>query len=85
MKKIKDEKLIDFDPNYPTLLPEDWKDKTAPTVYEILATSNTLKRMYAEKVKEIESGKINNEAGEESLRKIATNYQSVKSLLFQPR
>jgi DNA-binding transcriptional regulator PaaX len=85
MKKIKDEKLIDFDPNYPALLPEDWKDKTAPTVYEILATSNTLKRMYAEKVKEIESGKINNEAGEESLRKIATNYQSVKSLLFQPR
>jgi len=84
-KQFKDEKLIDFDPNYPPLLPEDWKDKNAPTVYEILATTNTLKRMYAEKVDEIESGVISNDLGEESLRKIATNYQSVKSLLFQPR
>jgi len=41
--------------------------------------------MYAEKVDEIESGVISNDLGEESLRKIATNYQSVKSLLFQPR
>ncbi len=85
MQQLKDEKLINFDPTYPSLLPEDWKDRSAPTVYEILATSNTLKRMYAEKVKEIESGEINNEVGEESLRKIATNYQTVKSLLFQPR
>ena len=85
MQQLKDEKLINFDPTYPSLLPEDWKDRSAPTVYEILATTNTLKRMYAEKVKEIESGEINNEVGEESLRKISTNYQTVKSLLFQPR
>ena len=85
MNQLKDEKLINFDPSYPFLLPEDWKDRGMPIVYEILATSNTLKRMYAQKVKEIESGKINNEVGEQLLRKIATNYQSVKSLLFQPR
>lgn len=85
MKQLKDEKLINFDPNYPFLLPDDWKDRGAPTVYEILATSNTLKQMYAQKVKEIESGKINNDVGEQLLRKIATNYQSVKSLLFQTR
>lgn len=85
MKQLKDEKLINFDPSYPFLLPEDLKDRGMPTVYEILATSNTLKRMYAQKVKEIESGKINNEVGEQLLRKIATNYQSVKSLLFQTR
>ena len=47
MKQLKDEKLINFDPNYPFLLPDDWKDRRAPTVYEILATSNTLKQMYA--------------------------------------
>ena len=45
MKQLKDEKLINFDPNYPFLLPDDWKDRRAPTVYEILATSNTLKQM----------------------------------------
>ena len=56
MKQLKDEKLIYFDPNYPFLLPDDWKDRRAPTVYEILATSNTLKQMYAQKVKELESG-----------------------------
>ena len=50
----KDDKLIDFDPKYPYILPEDWKDKNSPSVYEILATTNTLKRIYAEKVKEIE-------------------------------
>ena len=37
------------------------------------------------KVKELESGKINNDDGEQLLRRIATNYQSVKSLLFQTR
>ena len=42
----KDEKLIDFDSKYPHTLPEDWKDKLAPTVYEVLATSNTLKKMW---------------------------------------
>ena len=47
----KDDKLIDFDPSYPFLLPENWKDKAAPTVYEILATTNTLKKMYVDKVK----------------------------------
>jgi hypothetical protein len=81
----KDDKLIDFDPKYPYILPEDWKNKNSPSVYEILATTNTLKRMYAEKVKEIEEGAIPNELGEEALRKIATNYQTIKSLLFQSR
>jgi len=41
--------------------------------------------MYGDKVKEIEEGIIDHDLGEESLRKIATNYQSVKSLLFQSR
>ena len=81
----KDDKLIDFDPKYPYILPEDWKDKNSPSVYEILATTNTLKRMYAEKVKEIEEGVITNELGEEALRNIATNYQTIKLLLFQSR
>ena len=81
----KDDKLIDFDPKYPYILPEDWKDKNSPSVYEILATTNTLKRMYAEKVKEIEEGAITNELGEEVLRNIATNYQTIKLLLFQSR
>ncbi|MBT3457882.1 MAG: hypothetical protein HN449_07240 [Thiotrichales bacterium] len=82
---FKDEKLIDFDPKYPYLLPEDWKDKNSPTVYEILATTNTLKRMYGKKVKEIEQGVISDDEGEESLRNIASNYQTIKSLLFQSR
>jgi|TARA_B110000495_G_scaffold37643_1_gene30233 hypothetical protein len=81
----KDDKLIDFDPKYPYILPEDWKNKNSPSVYEILATTNTLKRMYAEKVKEIEEGAIPNELGEEALRNIATNYQTIKLLLFQSR
>ena len=66
-------------------MPEDWKDKLAPTVYEILATSNTLKKMYAEQVKDIKKGVISVELGEENLRNIATNYQTVKAILFQPR
>ena len=70
---------------YPHTLPEDWKDKLAPTVYEILATSNTLKKMYAEQVKDIKKGVISVELGEENLRNIATNYQTVKAILFQPR
>ena len=81
----KDDKLIDFDPKYPYILPEDWKNKNSPSVYEILATSNTLKRIYAQKVKEIEEGGITNELGEDALRKIATNYQTIKLLLFQSR
>jgi len=81
----KDDKLIEFDSKYSHTLPEDWKDKLAPTVYEVLATSNTLKKMYAEQVKDIEKGVISVELGEENLRNIATNYQTVKALLFQPR
>ena len=81
----KDDKLIEFDSKYSHTLPEDWKDKVAPTVYEILATSNTLKKMYAEQVKDIEKGVISVELGEENLRNIATNYQTIKALLFQPR
>jgi len=81
----KDDKLIEFDSKYPHTLPEDWKDTLAPTVYEVLATSNTLKKMYAEQVKDIEKGVISVELGEENLRNIATNYQTIKNLLFQPR
>ena len=81
----KDDKLIEFDPKYPHTLPEDWTDKLAPTVYEVLATSNTLKKMYAEQVKDIEKGVISVELGEENLRNIATNYQTIKALIFQPR
>jgi hypothetical protein len=80
-----DDNLIDFDPKYPSILPDDWKEKNSPSVYEILATTNTLKRMYADKVIEIEEGAISNKLGEEELRNIATNYQTIKSLLFQSR
>ena len=80
-----DDNLIDFDPIYPYILPDDWKEKNSPSVYEILATTNTLKRMYADKVIEIEEGAISNKLGEEELRNIATNYQTIKSLLFQSR
>ena len=80
-----DDNLIDFDPKYPSILPDNWKEKNSPSVYEILATINTLKRMYADKVIEIEEGAISNKLGEEELRNIATNYQTIKSLLFQSR
>jgi hypothetical protein len=85
MVNERDDKLIDFDPKYPYVLPEDWKEKNSPSVYEILAITNTLKRMYADKVIEIEEGAISNKLGEEELRNIATNYQTIKSLLFQSR
>jgi len=85
LQYILNEEKIEFDPKYPHTLPEDWKDKLAPTVYEVLATSNTLKKMYAEQVKDIEKGVISVELGEENLRNIATNYQTIKALLFQPR
>ena len=81
----KEDKLVEFDPKYPHTLPEDWKNILAPTVYEVLATSNTLKKMYSEQVKDIEKGDISVELGEENLRNIATNYQTIKALLFQPR
>jgi len=80
-----DDNLIDFDPKYPSILQDNWKEKNSPSVYEILATTNTLKRMYADKVKEIEEGVTSNKLGEEALRNIATNYQTIKSLLFQSR
>ena len=79
----KDDKLIDFDPSYPFLLPENWKDKAAPSVYEILATTNTLKKMYVDKVKAIEEGSVSNDDGEDALRKIATKFQTLKSMLYQ--
>jgi hypothetical protein len=41
--------------------------------------------MYADKVKEIEESVTSNKLGEEALRNIATNYQTIKSLLFQSR
>ena len=85
MVSEEDDNLIDFDPKYPSILPDDWKEKNSPSVYEILATTNTLKRMYADKVKEIEEGVTSYKLGEEALRNIATNYQTIKSLLFQSR
>ena len=81
----KDEKIIEFKPNYPHTLPQDWQDVDNPTVAEISATLETLKKIYADQVKELNQGRINTETGEENLRNIATNYQSIKAILFQPR
>lgn len=80
-----DEKLIEFVPKYPHTLPQDWHDENNPTVYEISATLETLKKMYADQVKDLSQGRVDTEIGEENLRNIATNYQSIKSILFQPR
>ncbi|WPE18534.1 hypothetical protein [Candidatus Thioglobus autotrophicus] len=80
-----DEKLIEFSPKYPHTLPQDWADTGNPTVYEISATLDTLKKMYADQVKDLNQGRVDTEIGEENLRNIATNYQSIKSILFQPR
>ncbi len=80
-----DEKIIDFKPKYPHTLPQDWKDIDNPTVYEISATLETLKKMYANQVKDLNEGRVETEIGEENLRNIATNYQSIKSILFEPR
>jgi hypothetical protein len=41
--------------------------------------------MYVDKVKEIEEGSVSNDDGEDSLRKIATNFQTLKSMLYQSR
>ncbi|VVM18964.1 hypothetical protein BSPWISOXPB_5220 [uncultured Gammaproteobacteria bacterium] len=41
--------------------------------------------MYANQVKDLEQNRVETEIGEENLRNIATNYQSIKSILFQPR
>jgi hypothetical protein len=80
-----DEKLIEFVPKYPHTLPQNWKDSSSPTVYEISATLDTLKKMYVDQVKDLNQGRIEPELGEENLRNIATNYQSIKSILFEPR
>ena len=80
-----DEKLIEFVPKYPHTLPQDWAESDNPTVYEISATLDTLKKMYADQVKDHNQGRIDSELGEENLRNIATNYQSIKAILFQPR
>lgn len=80
-----DEQIIHFKPKYPPTLPQDWKDPNNPSVYEISATLETLKKMYADQVKDLEAGRIDQELGEQNLRNIATNYQSIKSILFQPR
>lgn len=79
------DEILHFIPNYPPTLPQDWKDENNPSVYEINATLETLKKMYADQVKDLEKGKISKQQGEENLRNIATNYQSIKAILFQPR
>ncbi len=81
----KDDKIIEFKTKYPHTLPQDWKDEANPTIYEINATLETLKKIYAEQVIDIESGVTPEHQGAENLRNIATNYQSIKSILFQPR
>ncbi|MBC8493914.1 MAG: hypothetical protein ISR74_05805 [Candidatus Thioglobus sp.] len=80
-----DEKLIEFVPKYPHTLPQDWADSSNPSVYEIIATLDTLKKMYVDQVKDLSQGRVDTKIGEENLRNIATNYQSIKSILFQPR
>jgi hypothetical protein len=80
-----DEKLIEFVAKYPHTLPQNWKNIDNPTIYEISATLDTLKKMYVEQVKDINQSKIDKTLGEENLRNIATNYQNIKAILFQPR
>lgn len=80
-----DKDILAFKPKYPHTLPQDWKNEENPTVYEVNATLDTLKKMYANQVKDLEQNRVETEIGEENLRNIATNYQSIKSILFQPR
>lgn len=80
-----DKDVLEFKPNYPRTLPQDWTDIDNPTVHEISATLDTLKKMYADQVKDINQERVDIKEGEENLRNIATNYQSIKSILFQPR
>lgn len=77
--------IVDFKPKYPHTLPQDWEDPDNPSVYEISATLETLKQMYAEQEKDIKKGIISVEQGEKNLRNIATNYQTIKAILFQTR
>jgi capsule polysaccharide export protein KpsE/RkpR len=80
-----EDNIIEFKPKYPFTLPSDWKDEDNPTIYEINATLETIKKMYYDQVKEIKDGNISKELGEKKLRNIATNYQSIKAILFQYR
>lgn len=80
-----DKSILEFKPNYSHTLPQDWQDADNPTVYEISATLDTLKKMYADQVKDLGQERVDIEKGEENLRNIATNYQSIKAILFQPR
>ncbi len=80
-----DKSILEFKPNYSHTLPQDWQDVDNPTVYEISATLDTLKKMYADQVKDLGQERVDIEKGEENLRNIATNYQSIKAILFQPR
>jgi hypothetical protein len=77
--------LIYFKPKYPHTLPQDWADENNPSIDEINATLDTLKKMYAAQVKDLKKNSIGKDKGEENLRNIATNYQSIKAILFQPR
>ncbi|CAB5496786.1 hypothetical protein AZO1586I_71 [Bathymodiolus thermophilus thioautotrophic gill symbiont] len=80
-----DKDILEFKPKYPHTLPQDWKDEDNPSVYEVNATLDTLKKIYVEQIKDIKKNLANKEQGEENLRNIATNYQTIKSILFQPR
>ncbi|CAC9493589.1 hypothetical protein BPUTSESOX_1170 [uncultured Gammaproteobacteria bacterium] len=80
-----DKDILEFKPKYPHTLPQDWKDEDNPSVYEVNATLDTLKKIYVEQIKDIRKNLANKEQGEENLRNIATNYQTIKSILFQPR
>ena len=46
-----DEKLIEFVPKYPYTLPQDWAEPDNPTVFEISATLDTLKKCMQIKLK----------------------------------
>lgn len=80
-----DKNILEFKPKYPHTLPQDWQDVDNPTVYEISATLDTLKKMYADQVKDLNQERVDVDVGEENLRNIATNYQSIKAILFEPR
>ncbi|CAC9427071.1 hypothetical protein [uncultured Gammaproteobacteria bacterium] len=80
-----DKDILEFKPKYPHTLPQDWKDEDNPSVYEVNATLDTLKKIYVEQIKDIKKNLANKEQGEENLRNIATNYQTIKSILFQSR
>ena len=55
---------LKFKPNYPYTLPEDWHNRNDPSIYEIMATLATLKKMYEKQVLEVENGHIKKTLGE---------------------